>query len=124
MRPSLIATLGASVALGLAVAATTAGTSAQSSDRSEMASFICRPAVGNETPSAKMMDGRTLLVCRPFGVQVKTSDGTLKTIGTVSAKSPAAPDFSGALTPAQVSEAWTRWVQHALRIDPATLHSP
>jgi hypothetical protein len=87
------------------------------------ATFICRPALADESATAKMVAASTSLVCRPFAVRVHMSDGTMKTIGSVTTKAMPGPDFSSALTPQQVNAAYLRWVEKALDIDPQTAHS-
>jgi hypothetical protein len=88
------------------------------------ATMICRPAQPGESAAAKMIDGGTPLVCRPFAVSMHMNDGSLKTIGSVTAKPMSGPDFSHALTPQQLNDVYNRWVEKALNIDPATRNSP
>jgi hypothetical protein len=88
------------------------------------ATYICRPALTDEAPSAKMVHTSMALVCRPIAVSMHMSDGSMKTIGNVKAKALVAPDFSHAVSPAQVNAAYNHWVEMALDIDPETRHSP
>jgi len=88
------------------------------------ATFICRPSLSDETANAKMMVATTTLVCQPFAVSMHMSDGSMKTIGNVTATAITGPDFSHALTPQQVNAAYNHWVEKALDIDPETRHAP
>jgi hypothetical protein len=81
--------------------------------------LICRPALASETATAKMVATPTLLVCKPIAVSMHMSDGSMKTIGSVTAKPMSAPDFSQALTPQQATEAYNHWIEKALDIDPS-----
>ena len=88
------------------------------------ATFVCRAALATETATAKMVESSTALVCKPIAVNMHMSDGSMKTIGNVSSRAMAAPDFSHALTPQQINEAYNHWVEKALDIDPETRNSP
>jgi hypothetical protein len=107
------------IPIALAVLGTTVWAQAQSM-AGKPATMICRPAIAGEAAAAKMIDGGTLLVCRPFAVAMHMDNGSLKTIGSVTAKAMPGPDFSHALTPQQFNEAYNRWLEKALKIDPAT----
>jgi len=89
-----------------------------------MATLICRPAAAGETANAKMMATTTTLVCESFALNMHMSDGTMKTIGSVTAKPMAGPDFTGALTVQQDNAAYNKWVQQTFKIDPARVHQP
>ena len=91
---------------------------------SMMTTYICREAHSGETATAKMVASSSELVCKPFAVAEKMSDGSLKTIGSVTAKAQSGPDFSHALTAEQSNAAYNAWVNKAFHIDPATQHSP
>jgi len=88
------------------------------------ATYICRPALASESASATMITSSTALVCRPFAVTVHADDGSLRTIGSVTAKPMLEPNFANALTPQQVSDVYNRWLERALDIDPQTRHTP
>jgi hypothetical protein len=114
-------------ALGISLTLASAGTvvwAQTAAVEPNAATYICRPALANETASAKMMVSSTSLVCRPFAVSMHMSDGSLKTIGNVTSTAMASPDFSQALTPQQVNAAYNHWLQKALDIDPAVRNSP
>src|SRR5271154_6146608 len=70
-------------------------------DPAKMATMICRPAQATETANASMTKTSTGLVCEPFAVAMKMSDGAMKTIGNTTVKANPGPDFSGALTAQQ-----------------------
>jgi hypothetical protein len=88
-----------------------------------MSTFVCRASLPQETPTAKMMDSSTTLVCRPIAVAVRGGDGKLRTIGNVTAKPVPGPDLSQALTPQQVDTTYMRWLEKFLNIDPQVYHS-
>jgi hypothetical protein len=111
----------------LALVFTSAGflaTAAWAQTPNSMATLICRPAAAGETANAKMMATSTTLVCESFALNLPMSDGTMKTIGSVTAKPMSGPDFTGALTVQQDNAAYTKWVQQTFRIDPARVHQP
>ena len=102
--------------VGIAAIGSMAG--AQSASRVPMsATYICRPALPGEPVSATMMKTSTSLVCRPLAVEVRMQDGSMKTIGTVSVKANQGPDFSHALTPQQIDDAWASWMIKTFHID-------
>ncbi len=113
------------VALPFVLAALAPIAWAQTTDQSAMmASFVCRPALANETANAKMMDSSTTLVCKPFAVAERMSNGSMKTIGNVTVKAPQpGPDFSHALTAQQANAAYNAWVNKTFHIDPAREHT-
>jgi hypothetical protein len=88
-----------------------------------MATFICRPALSGEKATAEMMTSSIPLVCKPFALAVPMSDGSMKTIGSVTAKAMPGPDFSGALTVQQANAAYHAWVLKTFHIDPAIEHT-
>ena len=102
------------LALGTAVFAQTA------MDGAQMATLICRPALASETANATMTKSSTQLVCEPFAVSMRMSDGSMKTIGSTTAKASAGPDFSGALTAQQSNAAYNKWVMQTFHIE----HTP
>ena len=106
----------------LVALATAAG--ADPAPQTPMATLLCRPALPTETATAQMLQSSSLLVCKPFAVTVHMNDGSLRTIGSVSVRPQAGPDFSNAVTPQQFNTAYNDWVLKTLRIDPTTLHSP
>ncbi len=112
---------GSALAAAMAVLAST-GAIANASD--DMTTMVCREAHAGEKPTAKMVGSSTALVCKPFAVSMKMSDGKLKTIGSVRVKAASGPDLTGALTADQINAAYVKWLEARLSIDPATEHSP
>jgi len=84
------------------------------------ATLVCRPALPDEKATAKTMADSTLLVCHAVGITVHMGDGSMKTIGTVSAKASTGPDLTNATTPQQINDAWNRWIVAQFHID----HTP
>jgi hypothetical protein len=115
IRPAALALLVTSLALAAAAGAQSTAPS--------MATFICREALTGEKPSAQMMATSVPLVCKPFAVSVQMDDGSLKTIGNVTAKPQPGPNFAGALTVQQANAAYHAWVLKTFLIDPATEHT-
>ena len=89
-----------------------------------MSTFVCRESLPSEAPTAKMVNSPTTLVCRPLVYTIRGEDGTMRTIGTASAKVPLGPDLSKALTPQQFETAYSQWLERTLKIDPQIIHSP
>lgn len=109
----------------LALATFATGAVAQTDNSfANSATYVCRPALADESVSAKMVNNSMSLVCRPIAVELRMRDGSMKTIGNVTSRAVSAPNFSHALTPEQVNAAYNQWVERALGIDPATRHSP
>ena len=85
--------------------------------------WVCRRAPDASAQNAAMGDaGHTALVCRPLRIEARMmSDASMLRIGSTRAK-PAAdgPDLANALTPAQINDAWTRFVQRQLGEMPST----
>jgi len=82
------------------------------------AKMICRPAVDGERPSAEMMSDKTKLVCRPLAIAMRTSDGKMHVIGTVSAqKKSGGPDLARAVTPQQINDTWVKYLETTFHID-------
>jgi len=114
----------ATLAVPALVAVTTPTLRAATTDEfATTATYVCRASLPGEGPSAKMLDEPTLLACKPLAVSLRMPDGSMRTIGNVAAKPAAAPDFSHALTPGQIDEAYERWYERTLGIDPAIVHS-
>jgi hypothetical protein len=86
------------------------------------ATYLCRAVATGETPNAAMTAGSsTALECREVSLGLKMSDGSMRTIGRVTATSKVVgPDLSSALTPQQVNDAWIRWTAATFNIT----HSP
>jgi hypothetical protein len=82
--------------------------------------LICRQASAAEQATAKMVSSSTALVCRPIAVAMRGGDGSLHIIGDTHARAQAGPDFSKAVTPAQMREACERWLETFFHID----HTP
>jgi hypothetical protein len=80
------------------------------------ATYICRQAYADEAATARMVSNSATLVCRPIAVSMRMADGSMKIIGDVKAKPQPGPDFSKALTPGQVQEECTRWLETLFRI--------
>jgi len=113
------------LAFSTALAASSASSSAETtSSTSTLATYICRPAQAGETATATMAATATKLECRPFAVSMRLADGSMKTIGNTGTKPQPGPDFSHALTPQQIEEACTTWLNRVLKIDPVTVHTP
>lgn len=89
----------------------------------KMATMICRPAQSGETANAATIGTTTELVCEPFAMSMRMSDGTMMTIGNVTVKANPGPDFSGALTAQQAKAAYNKWVLQTFHIDPAREHT-
>ncbi len=111
------------VALPFVLAALAPIAWAQTTPEPMMASFVCRAALSNETANAKMIDSSTTLVCKPFAVEERMSNGSMKTIGNVTVKAQPGPDFSHALTVQQANSAYNSWVNKTFHIDPAREHT-
>jgi hypothetical protein len=114
-RLAALALLGTSLALTVAAGA--------QSSPPMMATFICRAALTGEKATAQMMTSSVPLVCKPFALAVPMSDGSMQTIGNVTAKPQPGPDFSGALTVQQANAAYHAWVLKTFHIDPALEHT-
>jgi len=79
--------------------------------------WVCRRAADATTQNATMGDAdHTALICRPLRIEARVmSDSTMVRIGSTRAKSAAeGPDLANALTPAQINDAWARFVQRQL----------
>lgn len=110
--------------LVLSLALATAAWAQSTAQPAMMTQYLCRPALSGETPSAKMVASSTLLVCKSFALSMQMSDGSMKTIGNVTAKSDSGPDFGNStLTVQQAHAAYNLWVQKTFHIDPATEHT-
>ncbi len=109
--------------LVLSLALATAAWAQSTAQPAMMTSYLCRPALSGETASAKMVATSALLVCKPFALSMQMSDGSMKTIGSVTAKADPGPDFGNALTVQQARAAYNFWVQKTFHIDPATEHT-
>jgi hypothetical protein len=107
-------------ALGLLAALAGPSTSviAQTTPQSpKEATYICRQPVANEPVTAKMVSGSTTLVCRPLAINMRMSDGTMKTIGNATVTPQQGPDFSKALTPQQFQQACETWLERVFFIN-------
>lgn len=85
--------------------------------------WVCRRAPDASAQNAAMADaGRTALICRPLRIEARMmSDSSMVRIGSTRAKTAAdGPDLSNALTPAQINDAWARFVQRQLNEMPFT----
>jgi hypothetical protein len=90
---------------------------ARAADAPSSMMYICRPVVGTETGNAKMTAAsETALECKPVSLKLKMSTGTMETIGHVSATSPTGPNYSGALTPAQINDAWVKYIEQTFHV--------
>jgi hypothetical protein len=82
--------------------------------------YICHPATGGATANAEMKNTSTALVCHAVSLELHMSSGKMRVIGTVTSKPASSPDFSNALTPAQVNDAWAHYVMTTFNVE----HSP
>jgi len=111
------------LALPFVLVALAATVRAQTDQAAMMATWVCRPALASETATAKMVTSSVSLVCKPFAVAMRMSDGSMQTIGNVTAKALPGPDFSGVLTAQQANAAYNAWVRQTFHIDPAREHT-
>jgi hypothetical protein len=82
------------------------------------ATLLCRPATATEHANAQLTDPATGLLCKPFTIAMKTSDGTMHVIGTtVASNATQGPNLEKALTPQQVNDAWVRYLDTTFRIE-------
>jgi hypothetical protein len=124
MARNVIRGWAAALAVPVVLMAASRALQSQTAGPPMSATLVCRPALANEAASAKMVASATLLVCRPLAISMRMSDGSMKTIGSAAVKPQPGPDFSKALTAEQINEAYNRWVERTLHIDPAVAHSP
>lgn len=82
-----------------------------------VANLLCRRTIGAEIGNAKMIQDSVLLVCRPIAINMRMSDGSMKTIGSVSANPISGPNFSNPVSPARYQEAYNTWVERTFHID-------
>jgi hypothetical protein len=95
----------------LAVALAALSVRVKAADDASGSMFMCRPAAAGETSNARMTaNSDTALECREVSMKLKMSDGSMRTIGRVTAKTNDGPDLSKALTPQQVNDAWVKWI--------------
>jgi hypothetical protein len=75
--------------------------------------WICRAATDVQNENATMTNAeRTALICKPLRIEVRMSNSTMVRIGSTHAKPvPDGPDLSHALTPAQINDAWARFLK-------------
>jgi hypothetical protein len=108
------------VAVGIgALAASPALTRA--ADALSAQTYICHAAGTGETPNARMTgSAATALSCHLVVIEARMSNGSLHTIGRVGTKMMKAPDYSSALTPAQINDAWVKFIDTAFSVN----HSP
>ncbi|MBV9101941.1 MAG: hypothetical protein JO060_00015 [Candidatus Eremiobacteraeota bacterium] len=79
--------------------------------------YICHPVASGETVNAKMTaTSGASLSCRVVSMKLKMSDGSMRTIGRVTAESHGGPDLSNALTPGQVNDAWVKWLDDMFHV--------
>jgi len=110
--------------LFMALASSSASLSAETPQTSTVATYICRPAQAGETATATMVGSSAKLECRPFAVSMRSSDGSMKTIGNMQTKPQQGPDLSHALTAQQIQDACASWLNRVLKIDPVTVQTP
>ena len=92
----------------------------RAADDTAAATYICHPAADGQTANAEMKNTSTALVCHAVSLELHMSSGKMRVIGTVSAKPATSPDFSNALTPAQVNDAWAHYIMTTFNVE----HSP
>jgi hypothetical protein len=79
--------------------------------------YICHAAASGETANAKMTETSSeSLSCRLVSMSLKMSDGSMHTIGRVTANPRTGPDISNATTPAQVNDAWVKWLDDMFHV--------
>jgi len=79
--------------------------------------YVCRPAIAGEFPNAQMTaNGDEALTCRPVGIALKMSNGSLRIIGRTDAQTRTGPDLSKALTPGQINDAWVKYIEKTFNI--------
>jgi hypothetical protein len=94
-----------------------AATAATMPDDKTDATLICRPASKTEHANASIKDPAADLVCKPFSIAMKMSDGTMHVIGSATASSAQiGPDISRAITPQQVNDTWVNYLESTFRI--------
>ena len=90
---------------------------ARAADTVSDAVYVCRPTASGETANAKMTAGSSVsLACHLVSMRLKMSDGSLVTIGRVSANARPGPDISKGLTPQQVNDAWVKWLDDMFHV--------
>ena len=112
---------GAALAIGAYGRSDAQGTALSADEASER--WVCRRAADATTQNATMADaGHTALICRPLRIEARMmADSTMVRIGSTRAKPSAeGPDLTNALTPAQINDAWARFVQRQLGEMPFT----
>ena len=120
MLALVVVPLGALVAAA-ALTGFPAGSRAADDTAAGSATYVCRTIETGETANARMLAATPAeLTCRPISLALKMSNGSMKMIGTVSAKRTSGPDLSSALTPGQVNDAWVKYVDETFHVD----HSP
>jgi hypothetical protein len=89
----------------------------RAADEASTMEYICRPVVAGETGNAKMTAAsETTLKCKPVSLALKMSTGTMHMIGHVTATSPTGPNYTGALTPAQLNDAWVKYIEETFHV--------
>jgi hypothetical protein len=89
----------------------------QAADDATGSMFMCQATAAGGTSNARMTAGSdTALSCREVSMRLKMSDGSMRTIGRVTAKPNDGPDLSKALTPQQVNDAWVNWIDSMFHV--------
>ena len=90
-------------------------------DEQTSQTYVCHAVVAGESANARMtVSSNAALTCRPINIALKMSNGSMRTIGHVGSKMTKGPDYSSALTPAQINDAWVKFIETAFSVN----HSP
>ena len=120
---ALAALAGGTLAIGAYAQSNAQGTGIALSDDQAAERWVCRRATDASTQNAAMADAaHTALICRPLRIEARMmSNSSMVRIGSTRAKAAAdGPDLSNALSPAQINDAWVRFVQKQLGEMPFT----
>ena len=118
---ALAALAGGTLAIGAYAQSNAQGTGLTADQAAER--WVCRRATDTSTQNAAMADAaHTALICRPLRIEARMmGDSSMVRIGSTRAKSAAdGPDLSNALSPAQINDAWVRFIQRQLGEMPFT----